>query len=165
MKILKLTLLILFFLNRINAQQSIHSGGNNAKSSTNSISYSIGQINYTTNATSDGKCYEGVQQPFEFLIKDPITPNGMRDLIIANYISPNGDGDNDVWKVKWPHYIRDYSITITDINGNIIYSKDKEYNNDWDATQGGTPVPDGVYYYTMTKGSEVMYRGSITILK
>lgn len=47
------------------AQQSINATGGNASGSGGAISYSIGQVAYTTNTGSTGSMAQGVQQPYE----------------------------------------------------------------------------------------------------
>ncbi|MFH2142316.1 MAG: T9SS type A sorting domain-containing protein [Bacteroidota bacterium] len=68
----KLLLVVLLFsvigLSFIHAQETITTSGNNALGSGGSVSYSIGQIVYTTNNGSNGSVAQGVQQPYEISI-------------------------------------------------------------------------------------------------
>lgn len=64
--------LILFFLfattvgvSHSQAQESVNSSGGDAESSQGSVSYSIGQVVYTTNMGSKGSQAQGVQHAFE----------------------------------------------------------------------------------------------------
>jgi gliding motility-associated-like protein len=86
-------------------------------------------------------------------------------LNIANYMSPNGDGFNDTWKVNNPNLIKDMSVSIVDQWGNTVYSKSSNYNNEWDGGSGSDKVPDGVYYYILSSNGKVKYSGSITLLR
>ncbi|MDI9339890.1 MAG: gliding motility-associated C-terminal domain-containing protein, partial [Sediminibacterium sp.] len=95
----------------------------------------------------------------------PVNNRLVGELQIANYMSPNGDGQNDTWKVNNPSLIKDYEVNIVDQWGNTIYSKNGNYNNDWDGTRNGQILPDGVYYYIISEGGSVKYSGSITILR
>ena len=47
------------------AQTAVPSAGGNATGSTGNVSFSVGQIVYTTNSGSAGTVAQGVQQPFE----------------------------------------------------------------------------------------------------
>jgi gliding motility-associated-like protein len=96
---------------------------------------------------------------------DTVNVKALNDLVIANYMSPNGDGQNDTWKVSVPGLIQDYSITIIDSYGKTVYSKADHYNNDFDGTLGGQDLPDGVYYYLIQDGNTTKYKGSITLTK
>lgn len=47
------------------SQTSINSGGSYSKNSSNSISFSIGQLNFQTNSRGGVSQIQGIQQPFE----------------------------------------------------------------------------------------------------
>jgi len=96
---------------------------------------------------------------------DTIAVQLLNDLIIANYMSPNGDGQNDTWKVNVPALIKNYSVTIADGYGKVVFSIDGNYNNEFDGKQNGRELPDGVYYYFIKDGNEIKYKGSITLTK
>jgi hypothetical protein len=55
-------------LTTANAQSGIHSSGNNLSGAGGSVSYSVGQVFYTTNTGSTGTVAQGVQQPFEIQV-------------------------------------------------------------------------------------------------
>lgn len=90
-----LTLILVFCLSTLFAQESTVSAGNSISSSSGSISYSIGQIAYTTNTGSNGSTCQGVQQPYEiyalsssdkindFNIK--VYPNPVYDILTFQY--------------------------------------------------------------------------------
>ncbi|MES2132737.1 MAG: LamG-like jellyroll fold domain-containing protein [Bacteroidota bacterium] len=96
---------------------------------------------------------------------DTIFVKTLKDLVIANYMSPNDDGQNDTWKVSVPSLIKDYSIAIIDSYGKTVYSKTDNYSNDFDGKLGGQDLPDGVYYYFIKDGNTTKYKGSITLTK
>jgi len=87
------------------------------------------------------------------------------ELQISNYMSPNGDGINDTWKVNNLNFIKNFTIDIIDQWGNEMFHKDSNYNNEWDGTNGNIQVPDGVYYYLIKDNGRVKYKGSITLLR
>ena len=49
------------------AQESVNSTGGNATGSGGTVSYTIGQVGYTTNTGSNGSVAQGVQQAYEIL--------------------------------------------------------------------------------------------------
>ena len=49
----------------IQAQESINTAGGDASGSGGSVAYSIGQVVYTTNASSSGSIAQGLQQAYE----------------------------------------------------------------------------------------------------
>ena len=88
------------------------------------------------------------------------------NLEISNYMSPNGDGVNDTWKVNNAYFVKDYSVEVIDQWGHSVYNKSNNYNNEWDGNdQNGRPVPDGVYYYVFLLDGVVKHSGSITLLR
>lgn len=52
------------------AQQGIHSAGGNATGSGGSVSYSVGQVFYSSQSGSNGALIQGVQQPFELIVTE-----------------------------------------------------------------------------------------------
>lgn len=65
---------------------------------------------------------------------------------IPNTFTPNGDGINDIWNIK---YIAGYPKCIVSIYnryGSLMYES-KGYSKPWDGTYNGSPAPSGTYYY------------------
>ncbi|RTL14859.1 MAG: T9SS type A sorting domain-containing protein [Flavobacteriaceae bacterium] len=62
-KLLVTTLLL--GLTQVNAQEAVVNSGGNASGTNGNVSYSVGQIVYTTNTGATGSVAQGVQQPFE----------------------------------------------------------------------------------------------------
>jgi len=60
--------------------------------------------------------------------------------------SPNGDNSNDTWIIEGVEEFPACTMNVFDGRGRRIYQK-KGYNNDWDGTHNGNPVPAGTYYY------------------
>lgn len=66
MKIKKLLISILVISAfKVNAQEVTASSGGNATGTNGTVSYTIGQVVYTTNTGTTGSVAQGVQQPFE----------------------------------------------------------------------------------------------------
>ena len=72
-------LLIILSSFRIMAQQAINASGANATGSGGSVSYSVGQVLYTTNSGSNGSSAQGVQQPYE------ISPFAAAQILLLKY--------------------------------------------------------------------------------
>ena len=91
----------------------------------------------------------------------PLTFNG----VIANVFSPNGDGINDTWYIENIKYYPKNEVSIYNIYGNIVFNK-QAYNNDWDGTYNGKPLPDGTYYYVVKiDETSAAIKGSLDILR
>ena len=65
---LSAALLLGFGLTGLQAQTSVNAIGGDATGSGGSVSYSVGQVVYTTNKGTNGSVVEGVQQPYEILV-------------------------------------------------------------------------------------------------
>lgn len=79
-------LLSLFFLHS-HAQQTIPASGGEGNGSGGSISYTVGQVAYTTNTGTNGSVTAGVQQPFE--ISETIGIEEAKSIVLNWIIYPN----------------------------------------------------------------------------
>jgi gliding motility-associated-like protein len=61
--------------------------------------------------------------------------------------TPNGDAVNDTWELpclaSMPHQVRVFNRW-----GQLLFQSNN-YDNSWDGTQNGQPLPDGGYFYTI----------------
>lgn len=109
----------------IQAQKTIPASGGNASGSEGSVSYSVGQIVYTTITGTNGSVTQGVQQPYEISVITGIEEAKDISLEIAVYPNPASDfvrlkiEDNDIQNLRYQLY---------DINGNILLDKRVEGN-------------------------------------
>jgi gliding motility-associated-like protein len=84
---------------------------------------------------------------------------------ITNVFSPNGDGINDNWYIENIKYYPENEVTVYNIYGNTVFTK-KGYNNDWQGTYNGNPLPDGTYFYVVKiNESSPTLKGSLDIIK
>ncbi len=80
-----LMILVLFWAN-IFSQQAVVSAGGNAGGSGGFVSYSVGQVAYSSMSGTGGKVNEGVQQPYEFFV------TGIKDnknILLEMVVYPN----------------------------------------------------------------------------
>ena len=81
----------------------------------------------------------------------------IREIIIPNAFSPNGDGFNDFFVVKYLEVYPNSELLIFNRWGNKIYES-SDYKNDWD----GENQPDGTYFYVLNLGNgQESFKGSI----
>ncbi|UXP34110.1 HYR domain-containing protein [Reichenbachiella agarivorans] len=95
---------------------------------------------------------------------DEITITVNDQIEINNFISPNGDGKNDFWEIKGNWLLEVCTIKIYNSKGNVIYQS-TGYNNDWNGTDHGRSLPQGVYYYTLSCPDQNTKKGKITLMK
>ncbi len=85
---------------------------------------------------------------------------------IANTMTPNGDGSNDMFHIEGIGAYPNSLLQIYNRWGNKIYER-TGYSNDWYGTYQGTDLPVATYYYVLSLGDEAqtLYKGYITILR
>jgi gliding motility-associated-like protein len=85
--------------------------------------------------------------------------------IIPNTFTPNGDGYNDKWEIKYLDRYSDCSVKVYNRAGELVYSN-IGYTLPWDGTYKGTPLPVGTYYYIIDPGHKLdIMTGSVNIIK
>ena len=88
---------------------------------------------------------------------------------VMNAFTPNGDGANDRWIVtNGTGCTSRVKAAVFNRYGQQVYINEN-YQNNWDGTFNGKPVPDGTYYYAVTysliNGKTVIVKGDVTILR
>ena len=85
------------------------------------------------------------------------------EIFIQNILTPNGDGDNDVWvlpsdiTMKHPQI----SVSISDLSGRVVYRSAPRYQNNWN----GDYLPSGVYVYEISADKNLSLKGLLRIAK
>lgn len=74
-----------------------------------------------------------------------------RAPVIPNAFSPNGDGINDKWDITNLVTYSSARVQVFDRYGHLVFSS-TGYDNAWDGTTNGKPLPVGVYYYVIHLG-------------
>ena len=87
---------VLLWVGFAQAQESVNSTGGNATGSGGSVSYSIGQVVYTTNTANEGSVAQGVQQAYEII---PVGIN-QNEPKISLSVFPNPIADNLILQVN-----------------------------------------------------------------
>ncbi|MEJ7692982.1 PKD domain-containing protein [Daejeonella sp.] len=112
-------------------------------------------ITYTLTVTTDKGC-TATSDVFIKVLKMPQVPNAF---------TPNGDGVNDTWNVK---YLVDYPGATVDIfnrYGDRLF-KVVDYLKPWDGTFNGSELPVGTYYYIINpKNGRKVVSGSVSIIR
>ena len=86
-------------------------------------------------------------------------------LAIPQGFTPDGDGVNDTWTIPNLGAFPDVAVRVFDRFGHTVYES-PQYDNQWQGTYDGQPLPTGTYYYSITTGPDRQtYRGAVTILR
>ncbi len=87
---LSAVLLLGLGLTGLQAQTNVNATGGNASGNGGSVSYSVGQVVYTTHKGSNGSVAQGVQQPYEISVAGIDEANGI-SLKVTAYPNPTTD--------------------------------------------------------------------------
>jgi len=87
---LSAVLLLGLGLTGLQAQTNVNATGGNASGNGGSVSYSVGQVVYTTHKGSNGSVAQGVQQPYEISVAGIDEANGI-SLRVTAYPNPTTD--------------------------------------------------------------------------
>ena len=83
---------------------------------------------------------------------------------IMHLFTPNGDGINDYWELPDLAAWGKCDVRVYSRSGKLIYSN-PDYNNLWDGTSNGNPVPEGAYYYIIKTQNEGIVKGTVNIVR
>jgi len=83
-----------------------------------------------------------------------------------NFITPDGNGKNEIWIIENILSYPDNTINIYDEMGHEVFSR-KAYDNTWDGkNKTGELLPDGMYYYIISfDNSKRKYTGSVLLIR
>lgn len=83
----------------------------------------------------------------------------------GNFISPNGDGINDFWRIANVEIYSGYKLIIYSPEGEVLFTTN-EYKNDWDGFYRGSPLPTGVYFYVfISPDGSNDFKGTISLIR
>jgi hypothetical protein len=122
-KILCILLLCSFWTIIVHAQETIPATGGNATGSGGSVSYTVGQILYSTLTGANGTVAQGVQQPYEISIVTAIRNTEEINLECLVYPNPTSGLTKLVFKSTDYENMR---FQLYDINGVILLDKKVE---------------------------------------
>jgi len=89
-------------------------------------------------------------------------------ITVPNIFTPDGDLINDRFKPVLTFNPDDYHLIISSRQGKILFDS-RDYNESWDGTDNGTPVPGGVYFWVLRvitgDGRTIARTGTLTLFK
>lgn len=122
-------------------------------------------INPIASPTEDTKYTLVVTSKDGCMVADEVSVIVHIDPMIPNVFSPNADGINDTWSIKYLETFVKASIRIFNRAGlQVFYAN--QYTTPWDGKYNNSEVPVGVYYYIIEPNNgRKRYTGSITLLR
>ena len=93
-----------------------------------------------------------------------VTVINVTSFKVNEVLTPNGDNINDLWIIYDLPYYEPVDLSIYNRWGDVIYTN-TNYQNTWDATFNGNKLPEGTYYYIVRTKTDVIFKGSINIIR
>ncbi|NHM07577.1 T9SS type B sorting domain-containing protein [Flavobacterium sp. CYK-4] len=87
-----------------------------------------------------------------------ITTDELYLLMYPKFFTPNDDGYNDVWQVKFAETETYFSVRIFDRYGRILSA-----TNTWDGTYQGKPMPADDYWFIVERENGKQYKGHFAL--
>ena len=114
-------------------------------------------ITYTLNVFSDDGC--------NLRASDQVFIRVLKNLKIPNAFTPNADLINDFWKIAALNTYPEAQIHVFNRYGQTVF-KSVGYEQEWDGSFNGNPLPAGVYYYMIDlQTNSPIVKGSVLILR
>ncbi|MBG6187327.1 T9SS type B sorting domain-containing protein [Flavobacterium sp. CAN_S2] len=82
-------------------------------------------------------------------------------LMYPKYFTPNGDGFNDTWNIKFSDLETNLTIKIFDRYGKLI--KELIQNNNWNGTMNGYELSSDDYWFIATRADGKEYKGHFSL--
>lgn len=112
-------------------------------------------INYTLTVTNNKGCFASSSVNV-IVLKKPLIPTAF---------TPNGDGINDTWAIKYLESYTGATVEVFNRNGQRVYSS-IGYPVPWDGRYNNSDLPAGVYYYLINPiHGRKAFSGSVTIIR
>lgn len=107
---------LLFLCHTSRAQQGTVATGTDAAGAGGSLSYSVGQVGYTSVQSSGGTAVQGVQQPYEYLVM-AVSPESTASLGMGVAPNPTSDGVQLTFHALPAHAQR---YALLDATGHVV---------------------------------------------
>jgi len=140
---------LLLGLGALHAQEAVLATGGEASGSGGTVSYSVGQVVYTTNTGANGSVASGVQQPYEITI---ITGIELPEINLELSAFPNPT--TDFLNLKIGNYEHEkLSYQLYDMQGKLLEDKD--------IVESGTTIkmqslPTSTYFLQVTDMQKIV---------
>jgi len=83
---------------------------------------------------------------------------------VMNLFTPNGDGFNDLWELPELQSWGRCEVRVFSRSGKQVFADDN-YNNTWDGSSNGKPVPEGAYYFVIKTENAGVVKGTVNIVR
>ncbi len=99
----------------------------------------------------------------------PVLPSDIKEPIIPNVFSPNGDDVNEYWKINLPAGSKLNNLEVYNRWGNVVFTSVDTIKPWFGRTTSGETCSEGVYFYVLrytdAKGQEQKINGYISLFR
>lgn len=122
-------------------------------------------LNPVTTTTEDTYYKLTITTAFGCVAQDELFIKVLKKPVIVNAFTPNGDGINDTWTIKYLETYPGNTVDVFNRQGEKVYSS-VGYAEPWDGRYRGSILPTGTYYYIINpKNGRKVIAGNVTIIK
>ncbi len=126
--------------------------------------YSIDGTNW-----QESNVFEGLEPgQYTILVRDGlgcgIAEKEVALLYYPNFFTPNGDGYNEKWQIKYSVLEPQMKVTIFDRYGKVITSFGG-MSDGWDGTLNGAKLPSTDYWFVVTREDGREYKGHFAMMR
>ncbi len=115
----------------------------------------VQDITYTLTVTGRGSC----------TASDEVFVKVLRAPEIPNTFTPNNDGINDFWQIRYLQDYPDNKVQVFTRTGQLVFES-RRYTQPWNGTLNGKTIPADTYYYIIEPGSgRKPITGFVTLIK
>lgn len=118
-RLMCIVFLFIVGLTSLQAQETIPASGGNATGSGGSVSYTVGQVVYSTNAGADGSVAQGVQQPYEISVVTGV--DQLRNVTLTCRAYPNPTTNFLTLEIE-DEMPEQFSASLYDLSGKLLQS-------------------------------------------
>lgn len=134
---------------------------NTSSNSLGNYEFSIDGINY-----QDSNVFSGlISGAYTVYVRDKngcgIAEDEIFLLMYPKFFTPNGDGYNDTWSIKFSYIEPKLKVKIFDRYGKLL--KILSYTNSWDGKYNGYDLPSDDYWFVVTRENGKEYRSHFTM--
>lgn len=134
---------------------------NISSNSSGNYEFSIDGINY-----QDSNVFSGlIGGAYTVYVRDKNGCGLAKDeiflLMYPKFFTPNGDGYNDTWAIKFSHIEPNLKVAIFDRYGKLLNKLNNA--NSWDGKYNGNELPSTDYWFVVTRENGKEYRGHFTM--
>ncbi|UPT70124.1 MAG: T9SS type B sorting domain-containing protein [Flavobacterium sp. JAD_PAG50586_2] len=125
--------------------------------------YSIDGVHYQAEETFTG-LKPGIYQVFVRDINGCGIVKG--EALLLNYpkfFTPNGDGTNDTWYIKFSQFEQEFDVKIFDRSGKLIKSMNS--SEAWDGNYNGRQMPSDDYWFYVTRADGKIHKGHFAMVR